>query len=114
MDACPGVYRGAEQLNSGAEKGYNGRMDTPDTPQSVELTRSERELLLNIRHIAPEAEKKIVSARITVNRFHIELTTAEIEGLMAGLSSEANYTDDRTMARAYEELREKLEKLEKH
>jgi hypothetical protein len=30
---------------------------------------------------------------------------------MAGLASEANYTDDRTMARAYEELREKLEKL---
>jgi len=82
-----------------------------DAPQSVELTRSERELLLNIRHIAPEVEKKIVSARITGNRFHIEFQPAEVEGLMAGLASEMNYTPDRTMARAYEELRVKLEKL---
>ena len=95
-------------MHSGAEKSYTGRMETP---QSVELTRSERELLLNIRHITPEVEKKIVSSRITANRFHIELTPPELEGLMAGLASEANYTDDRTMARAYEELREKLEKL---
>ncbi len=82
-----------------------------DAPQSVELTRSERELLLNIRHLAPEVEKKIVSARITGNRFHIEFTPAEVEGLMAGLASEVAYSQDRTMARAYEELREKLEKL---
>jgi hypothetical protein len=95
-------------LHSGAESVYTHGMDTP---QSVELTRSERELLLNIRHITPEVEKKIVSSRITVNRFHIELTPAEVEGLMAGLASEMNYTDDRTMARAYEELRQKLEKL---
>ncbi len=82
-----------------------------DSPQSVELTRSERELLLNIRHIAPDVEKKIVSARITANRFHIEFTPAEIEGLMAGLASEANFSSDRTMARAFADLRDKLEKL---
>jgi len=82
-----------------------------DAPQSVELTRSERELLLNIRHIAPEVEKKIVSARITGNRFHIEFSPAEIDGLMAGLASEANFASDRTMSRAFAELREKLEKL---
>ena len=87
---------------------YTRRMDAP---RSVELTRSERELLLNIRHIAPEVEKKIVSARITGNRFHIEFSPADVDGLMAGLSSEANFTSDRTMARAYEELRENLEKL---
>jgi hypothetical protein len=82
-----------------------------DAPQSVELTRSERELLLNIRHIAPDVEKKIVSARITGNRYHIEFTPSEMEGLLAGLSSEANYASERTMARAYAELRDKLEKL---
>lgn len=82
-----------------------------DTPKTVELTRSERELLLNIRHIAPDVEKKIVSSRITGNRFHIEFTPEDVDGLVAGLSSEANYTDDRTMARAYEEIRDKLQKL---
>lgn len=83
-----------------------------DTPRTIELTRSERELLLNILHIAPEVEKKIISSRITGNRYHIEFEPKEIEGLMNGLASEANATDDRTMARAYEELREKLEKAE--
>jgi hypothetical protein len=82
-----------------------------DTLHTVELTRSERELLLNIRNIAPEAEKKIVSARITGNRFHIEFTTGEIEGLMTGLASEANYCDDSSMAKAFEELRVKMEKI---
>lgn len=96
------------RLNSRAKPVYTGRMDAP---QSVELTRSERELLLNIRHIAPDVEKKIVSARITGNRFHIEFTPAELEGLLTGLASEANFTSDRTMARAYAELRDKLEKL---
>jgi hypothetical protein len=83
-----------------------------DTPLTIELTRSERELLLNILHIAPEVEKKITSSRITGNRFHIEFNPKELEGLMNGLASEANATDDRTMARAFEELRQKLEKVE--
>ena len=83
-----------------------------ETPQTVELTRSERELLLNILHIAPDVEKKIISARITGNRYHIEFAPKEIEGLMNGLASEVNATDDRTMARAYEDLRQKLEKIE--
>jgi hypothetical protein len=83
-----------------------------ETPQTVELTRSERELLLNILHIAPDVEKKIISARITGNRYHIEFASKEVEGLMNGLASEVNATDDRTMARAYEDLRQKLEKIE--
>jgi hypothetical protein len=82
-----------------------------DTPQTVELTRSERELLLNIRNIAPEAEKKIVSSRITGNRFHIEFSSAELEGLTAGLSTEAHYSDDSAVAKAFEELRSRLETL---
>jgi len=83
-----------------------------DTLLTIELTRSERELLLNILHIAPEVEKKIISSKITGNRFHIEFTPKELEGLVNGLNSEMNATDDRTMARAYEELREKLDKLD--
>ncbi len=82
-----------------------------DTPLTVELTRSERELMLNILHISPEVEKKLVSTRITGNRYHVELTAAELQGIVNGLASESNHTDDRTLARAYDELREKLEKL---
>lgn len=83
-----------------------------DSPKTVELTRSERELLLNILHIAPDVEKKIITSRITENRFHIEFTPQELEGLLNGLASESNATDDRTMARAYEDLRKKLASME--
>ena len=76
-----------------------------DTPLTVELTRSERELLLNILHISPEVEKKLISTRITGNRYHVELNAAELQGIVNGLASESNHTDDRTLGRAYDELR---------
>ena len=82
-----------------------------DTPLTVPFTRSERELVLNILHISPEVEKKLTSTRITENRYNVELTVAELQGIVNGLTSESNHTDDRTLARAYDELREKLEKL---
>ncbi len=82
-----------------------------DTTLTVELSRSERELLLNILHISPDVEKKLVSTRITGNRYHVELTSAELQGLLNGLASESNHTDDRTLARAYDELHERLEKI---
>ncbi|MGA2763853.1 MAG: hypothetical protein ABSG17_10860 [Spirochaetia bacterium] len=78
---------------------------------TVELSRSERELVLNILHINPEVEKKLVSTRITGNRYHIEFTTTELQGILNGLTSESNHTDDRTLARAYDELHERLEKI---
>jgi hypothetical protein len=82
-----------------------------DAPLTIELSRSERELVLNILHIGPEVEKKLLSTRITGNRYHIEFTTTELHGIINGLASESNHTDDRTLARAYDELREKLEKM---
>jgi hypothetical protein len=78
----------------------------------VELTRSERELLLNLLHIDHEVEKRIVNARPVGNRFPLEVGQREMEGLLAGISSEANHTDDRNMQRAYEELRSRLDALE--
>jgi hypothetical protein len=82
-----------------------------DNTPAVELSRSERELVLNILHISPEVEKKLVSTRITGNRYHIEFSAVELQGIINGLASESNHTDDRTLARAYDELREKLEKI---
>ncbi|HVP17862.1 MAG TPA: hypothetical protein VMU36_02635 [Spirochaetia bacterium] len=82
-----------------------------DKALTVELSRSERELMLNILHISPEVEKKLVSTRITGNRYHIEFTPAELQGVLNGLASESNHTDDRTLARAYDELHERLEKI---
>lgn len=82
-----------------------------DKTVTVELTRSERELVLNILHIHPDVEKKLVSTRITGNRYHLEFTQAEVQGILNGLTSESNHTDDRTLARAYDELHERLEKI---
>lgn len=83
-----------------------------ETPIHVELKRSERELLLNLLHIDSEVEKRVVNARPVANRFPLELDRREMDGLLAAITSEANHTDDRNMQKAYEELRERLEKLE--
>ncbi|MGA2613418.1 MAG: hypothetical protein ABSG38_08195 [Spirochaetia bacterium] len=82
-----------------------------DNTLAVELSRSERELMLNILHISPDVEKKLISTRITGNRYHIDFSAAELQGIINGLASESNHTDDRTLARAYDELRERLEKI---
>jgi len=78
----------------------------------AELKRSERELVLNLLHIDHEVGKRVVNARPTNNRFPLELSQREMEGLLNAISSEANHTDDRNMQKAYEELRERLEALE--
>lgn len=83
-----------------------------ETSIHVELKRSERELLLNLLHIDPEVEKRVVNARPAANRFPLDLDRRELEGLLAAITSEANHTDDRNMQKAYEELRERLEGLE--
>ncbi len=83
-----------------------------ETPIHVELKRSERELLLNLLHIDREVEKRVVNARPADNRFPLDLERREMDGLLAAITSEANHTDDRNMQKAYEELREKLERLE--
>ncbi len=82
-----------------------------DTTLTVELTRSERELMLNILRKSPEVERKLVSTKITGNRYRIEFTAAELQGLLNGLASESNHTDDRTLASADDELHERLEKI---
>jgi hypothetical protein len=83
-----------------------------ETSIHVELKRSERELLLNLLHIDPEVEKRVVHARPAANRFPLDVDRKEMDGLLAAIASEANHTDDRNMQKAYEELRERLERLE--
>ena len=82
-----------------------------DTPVTIQLTRSERELILNVLHLSPEVQHKVANTRIASNRYSVELTQQELEGLLSGLGSEINATRDRTMAKAYEELRDRLEGL---
>ncbi len=96
-------------LDSPARNRYCSAMETSI---HVELKRSERELLLNLLHIDPEVEKRVVNARPAANRFPLDLDRRELEGLLAAITSEANHTDDRNMQKAYEELRERLESLE--
>ncbi len=77
----------------------------------IQLTRSERELILNILHLSPEVQHKVANTRIVANRYAVELSQQEMDALLSGLGSEINATRDRTMAKAYEELRDRLEAL---
>jgi len=80
---------------------------------AIVLSRSERELLLNLYHLDPAVEKKLLSAKPEAHRYRVEFTPAEFAGVIAGLASESNHTEDRIMAKAYDDLQGKLEALEK-
>jgi hypothetical protein len=82
-------------------------------PLTIELSRSERELLLNILDIDPSVGKKLATARITGRVYRVELTRDELSGLGAGLAAEAAGADDSNLRRAFEELQEKLELMQK-
>ncbi len=79
---------------------------------SIDLKRSERELLLNVLDVDPAVEKKLVKAQAKGNLLSIVLSGEELSGLLAALASEANAAEDPNMRRAYEELQEKLEAID--
>ena len=76
----------------------------------LELTRSERDLLLNIEVLAPDTAKKLQSAKLQGNVYRVECGAEAVNALIGGLDEEAGRTDETYLARAYEELRRKLER----
>ncbi len=80
---------------------------------SIDLKRSERELLLNVLDIDPAVEKKLIKPQSKGNLLSIVLTAEELSGLLAALAREADTAEDPNMRRAYEELQEKLEAIDR-
>jgi hypothetical protein len=80
---------------------------------SLELKRSERELLQNLLDIDPAVERKLVNPPLRGNLLCVSLSADELSGLLGALSAEVDATDDANMRRGYEELQEKLEAIQR-
>jgi hypothetical protein len=79
----------------------------------IELKRSERELLLNVLDMDPVVQKKLQHPQAKGNLLSVALSPEELSGVLSGLAAEAGAADDEIMRKAYEELQEKLERVER-
>ena len=79
----------------------------------IDLKRSERELLLNVLDLEPAVLKKLQHPQTKGNLLSVDLTPEEITRVLAGVASEIGGADDVHMRKAFEELQEKLERIER-
>jgi hypothetical protein len=76
----------------------------------IELSRSERDLLLAIKGLNPEVERKLKVATMQGNTFRVKYTDVILNGLIDGLKAECDKTGDATLAKACGDLRGKIER----
>ena len=79
----------------------------------LELKRSERELLLNVLDMDPVVVKKLQHPQAKGNLLSVDLTPEELSKVLAGVAAEIGAADDEHMRKAYEELQERLENIER-
>jgi hypothetical protein len=79
----------------------------------VDLKRSERELLLNVLDLDPGVLKKLQHPQAKGHLLSVDLSAEEITRLLSGVAAEIGASDDMHMRKAFEELQEKLEGIDR-
>jgi hypothetical protein len=76
----------------------------------IELSRSERDVLLNLEGINPEVERKLKVATMQGNAFRVKYTDVILNGLIDGLEAACDKTGDANLVKAYGDLKSKMER----
>ncbi len=79
----------------------------------IELTRSERDLILGIPKIDSEIQRKLNVTAVMGNACVVRLTPEIVRGLIALVAAEAGKADGEDLQREYRTLQSKLERAEK-
>jgi hypothetical protein len=77
------------------------------------LTRSERDLILNIQDLDQELERKLKVTVMYGNAFIVKLPLGKVNTLLESLEGEANKVEDTNLQKAYSDLHDKLEGIAK-
>jgi len=80
---------------------------------TVEFSRSERDLLLNIEDLNPEAGRKLKVATMQGNAFKVKYPQDILTSMIDGLEAAADRTGEADLAKSYGDLRAKLERAVK-
>ncbi|MGH7848581.1 MAG: hypothetical protein ACREQW_25865, partial [Candidatus Binatia bacterium] len=84
----------------------------PNERISFELTRRERDLILERTFIDPQIEHRLRLAAISGSKLVVNLTLDDIDELAGSLAAEANHCDDPKTRRALDTVYDRLAKLE--
>ncbi len=77
---------------------------------SIELTRSEKELLLNDLDITEEIAGKLRLLTPRGNSISVKLTMAQLDEVLGALEEAAHGAEERELEKAYRDLAAKLER----
>jgi uncharacterized protein (DUF1778 family) len=77
---------------------------------SLELTRSEKDLLLNDLDVPPEIDAKLRLPAQRGNSITVKLALEQLDRLIGALEEAANGAEERELAKAYRDLIAKLER----
>lgn len=80
---------------------------------SVEISRSERDLLLNIEDLNPEVGRKLKVATMQGNAFRVKYPEDVLNTMIDGLTAASDATKETELAKSYADLRGKLERAVK-
>ncbi len=79
----------------------------------IELTRSERDMILSIPEIDSEIERKLNVTTVMGNACVVRLTQDIVRGLITLVTAEAGKAESEDLQRSYRTLQSKLERAEK-
>jgi hypothetical protein len=77
----------------------------------VEITRSERELILNVPGLDQEVERKLKVTVMFGNAFMVKFPLEKVDAILESLEAEANRVEDAELQKAYHDLYNKLDRI---
>ena len=80
---------------------------------TLELTRGEKELLLNMPDPDPEVSRKLQVGAVHGNSFQVKFTVEKLRSMIEGTEKGAEQAEDENLQKAYRELHQKLDSIGK-
>src|SRR2546428_7668704 len=86
---------------------------TPDERIPFSLSKSERDLLLDLVLVDPEMERRLRVAPTSGTKLVVGLTLEDADDLAGNVAAEANHTDDAKRERALDQIFDRLVRIER-
>lgn len=78
---------------------------------TLELTRGEKELVLNMPGIVPEIPRKLQVLVMHANSIYVKFTADQIKAMIEGADKGAEQAEDENVQKAYREIQAKLDRI---
>ena len=80
---------------------------------TLELSRGEKELLLNMPDVDTEVSRRLQVGTVHGNSFQVKFTVEKLRSMIEGTEKGAEQAEDENLQKAYRELHQKLDAIGK-